>query len=49
MSIVLFSSRTPWPEKPSPYPGPRVMREPVDPDLDALRSGDEAAFEALIG
>ncbi|HYT14740.1 MAG TPA: RNA polymerase sigma factor [Candidatus Nitrosopolaris sp.] len=25
------------------------MREPVDPDLDALRSGDEAAFEALIG
>jgi RNA polymerase sigma-70 factor (ECF subfamily) len=49
MSVSLFSSRTPWPDKPSSYPGPRVVREPVDPDLDALRSGDEAAFEALIG
>jgi RNA polymerase sigma-70 factor (ECF subfamily) len=26
-----------------------VVREPIDPDLEALRSGDEAAFEALIG
>src|SRR4029077_20853702 len=33
----------------SSYPGPRVVREPVDPDLEALKSGDEAAFEALIG
>ena len=49
MSIALFSARTPWSEKRSAYPGPRVVREPVDPDLDALRSGDEAAFEALIG
>ena len=49
MSVYLFSSRTPWPEKPVSYPGPRVVREPVDPDLEALRSGDEAAFEALIG
>ncbi len=49
MSASLFSSRPPWPQGPSPYPGPRVVREPVDPDLDALKSGDESAFEALIG
>src|SRR5947209_5525563 len=49
MSIVLFSSRTPWPEGRSPYPGPRVVRDSIDPDLDALRSGNDAAFEALIG
>src|SRR5260370_39329727 len=49
MSVSLFSSRTPRPEMPSSYPGPRVVKEPIDPDLDALRSGDEAAFEALIG
>ncbi|TMC00758.1 MAG: RNA polymerase sigma factor [Chloroflexi bacterium] len=49
MSLSLFSRRTPWPEEPSTYPGPRVVREPTDPDLEALRSKDEAAFEALIG
>jgi RNA polymerase sigma-70 factor (ECF subfamily) len=49
MSIVLFSSRTPWPEERSPYPGPRVVRDSIDPDLEALRSGNDAAFEALIG
>ena len=49
MSMSLFSSRTPWPEGKSSYPGPRVVRETFDPDLEALRSGDEAAFEALIG
>jgi RNA polymerase sigma-70 factor (ECF subfamily) len=26
-----------------------VVREPSDPDLEALKSGDESAFEALIG
>jgi len=46
---VLFSSRTPWPEERSPYPGPRVVRDSIDPDLEALRSGNDAAFEALIG
>jgi RNA polymerase sigma-70 factor (ECF subfamily) len=49
MSVSLFSSLPPWPDGRSTYPGPRVVREPVDPDLDALKSGDEAAFEALIG
>src|SRR5438128_4063923 len=49
MSVSLFSRRTPWPEERSPYPGPRVVRDPIDPDLEALRSGNEAAFEALIG
>jgi len=49
MSVFLFSGRTPQPELHSSYPGPRVVREPIDPDLGALRSGDEAAFEALIG
>ena len=49
MSVFLFSGRTPLPERHSSYPGPRVVREPIDPDLEALRSGDEAAFEALIG
>src|SRR3989441_12441211 len=48
MSVSLFSRRTPWPEERSPYPGPRVVRDPIDPDLEALRSGNEAAFEALI-
>jgi RNA polymerase sigma-70 factor (ECF subfamily) len=49
MSIVLFSGRTPWPQERSPYPGPRVVRDSIDPDLEALRSGNDAAFEALIG
>lgn len=49
MSGSLFSSLGPWPETGSTYPGPRVVRQPSDPDLDALRSGDEAKFEALIG
>jgi len=50
VSVSLFSSLPPWPEgRRSSYPGPRVVRQPVDPDLDALKSGDEAAFEALIG
>src|SRR5260370_32057861 len=49
MSVSLFSSRTPRPEMPSSYPGPRVVKEPIAPDLEALRSGEEAAFEALIG
>lgn len=49
MSVSLFSVRPPWPEGVSSYPGPQVAREPSDPDLDVLRSGDEAAFEALIG
>jgi RNA polymerase sigma-70 factor, ECF subfamily len=30
------------------YPFPGVERMAVDPDLEALRSGDEAAFEALV-
>ncbi len=49
MSMSLFSVRPPWPESASSYPGPQVVREPSDPDLDALKSGDDAAFEALIG
>src|SRR5258708_2478950 len=49
MSVSMFSSRPPWPEGPSSYPGARVVREPSDPDLEALKSGDEAAFEALSG
>ena len=49
MGVLLFSSRKPWPDGRSSYPGQRVVREPFDPDLEALRSGDEAAFEALIG
>ncbi len=49
MSVSLFSDLGPWPNTRSSYPGPRVMRQPSDPDLEALRSGDEAAFEALIG
>jgi RNA polymerase sigma-70 factor (ECF subfamily) len=48
MSVLLFSHQTPWPKKRSTYPGPKVVRDPVDPDLEALRSGDEAAFEHLI-
>ncbi len=48
MSVSLFSSRPPWPEGRSAYPGPRVVRQPSDPDLEALKSGDEPAFEALI-
>jgi len=49
MSMSLFSVRPPWPESASSYPGPQVVREPSDPDLEALRSRDESAFEALIG
>ena len=49
MSVLLFSSRDAQPGRQPPYSGPWVLREPSDPDLDALRSGDEAAFEALIG
>lgn len=52
MSVSLFSSLPPWPGKDAPYasyPGPGMVREPVDPDLEALRAGDDAAFEALIG
>lgn len=49
MGVLMFSSQKPWPQGRSSYPGPRVVREPFDPDLEALRSGDEAAFEALIG
>src|SRR5216683_7401621 len=49
MSMSLFSVRPPWPGGASSYPGPQVVREPSDPDLDALKSGDDAAFEALIG
>jgi RNA polymerase sigma-70 factor (ECF subfamily) len=49
MSVSLFFSRPPWPESRSSYPGPQVVREPSDPDLVALKSGDESAFEALIG
>jgi RNA polymerase sigma-70 factor (ECF subfamily) len=49
MSVSLFSGLPPLSQGRSPYPGPRVVREPIDPDLDALRSGGEAAFEALIG
>lgn len=49
MGVSFFSSLPPWPEGRSPYPGPRVVREHVDPDLETLRSGNEAAFEALIG
>jgi RNA polymerase sigma-70 factor (ECF subfamily) len=49
MTVSLFSVRPPWPEGASSYPGPQVVREPSDPDLDALKSGDDAAFEALIG
>ena len=49
MGVLLFSSRKPWPDGRSSYPGRRVVREPFDPDLEALRSGNEAAFEALIG
>jgi RNA polymerase sigma-70 factor, ECF subfamily len=49
MSVSLFSRRPPWPEGPSSYPGPQVVREPSDPDREALTSGDESAFEALIG
>jgi RNA polymerase sigma-70 factor, ECF subfamily len=30
------------------YPWPGVERMAADPDLEALRSGDEAAFEALV-
>ena len=30
------------------YPWPGVERTAADPDLEALRSGDEAAFEALV-
>jgi len=45
----MFSGLGPWPKARSPYPGPRVVRQPSDPDLEALRSGDEASFEALIG
>jgi len=48
MSVSLFSDAR-GPEGGSSYAGPRVVRDPVDPDLAALRSGDEAAFEALIG
>jgi RNA polymerase sigma-70 factor (ECF subfamily) len=48
MSVSLFSSLPPWREGRSSYPGPRVVGEPFDPDLEALRSGDEVAFEALI-
>jgi RNA polymerase sigma-70 factor (ECF subfamily) len=49
MGLSSFSSRPPWAQGRASDPGPRVVREPSDPDLDALRSGDEAAFEALIG
>src|SRR5713101_745908 len=49
MSVSLFSRLPSRPVGRSSYPGPRVVREPFDPDLDALRSVDEAAFEALIG
>ena len=31
------------------YPWPGVERMVADPDLEAVRSGDEAAFEALVG
>src|SRR6266700_8235976 len=48
MSVYLFSDAR-GPDGGSSYAGPRVVRDPVDPDLTALRSGDEAAFEALIG
>src|SRR4029077_6927785 len=48
MGVLLFSSRESWPDRPASHPGPRVVREPSDPDLEALRSGDDAAFEALI-
>ena len=48
MSALLFSHQTPWPEDRPTYPDPRVVRDPIDPDLEALRSADEAAFEALI-
>src|SRR6266700_2533324 len=48
MSVSLFSDAR-GPEGGPSYAGPRVVRDPVDPDLAALRSGDEAAFEALIG
>lgn len=49
MSVSPFSGMPPWTQGRASDPGPRVVREPSDPDLDALRSGDEAAFEALIG
>jgi len=49
MSVSMFSGLGPWPKARSPYPGPRVVRQPADPDLEALRSGDEDSFEALIG
>jgi RNA polymerase sigma-70 factor, ECF subfamily len=49
MSVSPFSSVPPWSQGHSSYPGPGVVREPVDPDLESLKSGDEAAFEALIG
>jgi len=49
MSVSQFSSLGPWPKAGSTYPGPLVVRQPSDPDLDAIRSGDEASFEALIG
>jgi RNA polymerase sigma-70 factor (ECF subfamily) len=49
MSVLLFAGQNPWPVRRSAYSGERVAREPSDPDLDALRSGDEAKFEALIG
>lgn len=49
MVVSFFSTLPPWPEERSTYPGPRVVRDPVDPDLEALRAGDDAAFEALIG
>jgi RNA polymerase sigma-70 factor, ECF subfamily len=32
----------------APYPLPGVERMSADPDLEALRSGDEAAFEELV-
>ena len=48
MSVLLFSHQTPWPENRPTHPDPRLLRGPIDPDLEALRSGDEAAFEALI-
>lgn len=49
MGVSLFSSLPPRPEGRSSYPGPRVVKERFEPDLEALRSGDEPMFEALIG
>src|SRR5712691_3112429 len=48
MSVLLFSSRTPWPEGRSPYPGPLVVRQPSDPDLEALRSAEDAVQETWL-